>query len=115
MTSAAPARDRWMAFGAGALGGVLGGLFVLSFGGWIFQAVALAAIGLGLFVRPRPFGAAGVLTGVGVTWIVLVLGANARCDPASCTGPDIAPWIVAAVGLVAAGVGALLVGAHRAV
>lgn len=51
--------DPWAAFGVGVLGGVVGGLSLLSFAG-IF-AVALIAILGGIAVRPRPFGAAGVV------------------------------------------------------
>jgi hypothetical protein len=98
--------DPWTAFGVGVLGGVIGGLSLISFAG-IF-AVALIAIFGGIGLRPRPFGAAGVLMGWGASWVILLAGALARCDPASCVAPDLAPWAAFATGLAGAG-GALIV------
>jgi len=103
MTSAgAPAHDdTWTAFGVGVLGGVVGGLSLLSMAG-VF-AVALIALAGGFSLRPRPFGAAGVMIGWGVSWVIILAGAQARCDPASCVAPDVMPWIAFAIGLAAIG------------
>jgi hypothetical protein len=106
--STAPSRDAWTAFGLGVLGGVIGGLSMLSFAG-IF-ALAIGAIGLGVLVRPRPFGAAGASIGVGTVWLILLAGAEARCDPRSCVGPDLTPWAAIGVVLVVVGVVLLALG-----
>ena len=103
-----PRTDPWAAFGIGVLGGVIGGLSLLSFAG-IF-AVALIAILGGVALRPRPFGAAGVLIGWAVTWVLVLAAAQARCDPESCVGPNFAPWIAVSVALAAIGIGFLYVG-----
>lgn len=103
--------DPWTAFGVGVLGGVIGGLSLLSFAG-IF-AVALIAILGGVALRPRPFGAAGVLLGWAVTWGTLLAGAQARCDPASCVGTDLRAWAAFAAIMAVTGLVLLLVGVHR--
>ena len=105
------ARDRWTAFGLGVLGGVLGGIAVLSWAG--IQPLGIIWIGVGLLVRPRPFGAAGVLMGWGGVTLLLLAGAQARCDPASCGAPDVTAWVVVALGLVVLGAVALIVGLRR--
>jgi len=105
------ARDRWTAFGLGVLGGVLGGIAVLSWAG--IQPLGIIGIGVGLLVRPRPFGAAGVLMGWGGMTLLLLAGAQARCDPASCGAPDVTAWVVVALGLVVLGAVALIVGLRR--
>jgi len=106
-----PPRDAWTAFGLGVMGGVISGLSLLSFAG-IF-IVAIIAILAGFLVRPRPFGAAGVLIGWGVTWLSLLAGAQSRCDPASCEPPNLTPWIAIAVGLFASGALLLVIGIRR--
>jgi hypothetical protein len=73
--------DPWTAFGLGVFGGVVAGLTLLSFAG--LQPLGLSAISVGILVRPRPFGTAGVLLGTGATWLLLFAGAAARCDPSS--------------------------------
>jgi hypothetical protein len=98
--------DAWTAFGVGVLGGVVGGLSLLSFAGIL--AVALIAIVGGFGLRPRPFGAAGVLLGWGASWLIVLAGAQTRCNPASCVEPDVTAWVAFALGLAAIG-GALLV------
>lgn len=103
--------DPWTAFGVGVLGGVIGGLSLLSFAG-IF-AVALIAILGGVAVHPRPFGAAGVLIGWAVTWVLVLGAAQARCDPASCVGPDLAPWVAVSAVLALIGAALLLVGIRQ--
>jgi hypothetical protein len=112
MTSTRLHQDAWTAFGAGVLGGVVGGLSMLSFAG-IF-AVALIAILGGAALRPRPFGAAGVLLGWAAAWTLLFAGAQARCDPASCVGPSLAPWSLAIALLAMTGLVLLVAGATRA-
>ncbi len=104
-------RDSWTAFGLGVLGGTIGGLSLLSFAG-IFLVALIAIVG-GLLLRPRPFGAAGVLCGWGVTTLIVLAGAQARCEPGACTAPDLTGWFVVAAGLIALGVLALIVGVRR--
>ena len=106
-----PPGDAWTAFGLGVLGGVIGGLSLLSFAG-IFLIALIAIVG-GVVVRPRPFGAAGVLIGWGVTWISLLAAAQSRCDPASCVAPDLTPWVAAGIGLIAVGLVLLAVAIRR--
>lgn len=103
--------DPWTAFGLGVLGGVIGGLSLLSFAGLF--AVALITILGGFAVRPPPFGAAGVLLGWAVSWVLVLAGAQARCDPASCVGSDLGPWMTIAVVLAMIGVVFLLVAVAR--
>jgi hypothetical protein len=103
--------DAWTAFGVGVLGGVIGGLSLLTFAGIL--AVALIAISGGLAVRPRPFGAAGVLVGWAVAWVLALGAAQARCDPGSCVGPDLTPWLTTAAILGVIGVVLLIVGIAR--
>ena len=93
--------DPWTAFGLGVFGGVIAGLTLLSFAG--LQPLGLLAIVGGTLVRPRPFGAAGVLLGIGATWVILFTGAMARCDPSSCQNPDLGPWFAAAFALIIGG------------
>ena len=100
--------DPWTAFGVGVLGGVVGGLSLLSFAGLF--AVAFIAIVGGFGLRPRPFGAAGLLVGWAVSWVAVLLGAQARCDPSSCVGPDLTPWLTAAAILAILGGSLLVVG-----
>jgi hypothetical protein len=103
--------DAWTTFGVGVLGGVIGGLSVISFAG-IF-AVALIALVGGFAVKPRPFGAAGVLLGWAACWTILFAGAQARCDPGSCVGPDLTPWVGMIVSIALVGVSLLAVGLVR--
>jgi hypothetical protein len=110
-TRSHPEADPWSAFGVGVLGGVVAGLSLLSFAGLF--AVAIIAIVGGFGLRPRPFGAAGVLVGWAVTWVALLLGAQARCDPASCVGPDLAPWLTIAAILAILGGSLLILGIGR--
>jgi hypothetical protein len=98
--------DAWAAFGVGVLGGVVGGLSLLSFAGIL--AVALIAVVGGFGLRPRPFGGAGVMLGWATTWIVVLSAAQGRCD--SPCGTDITPWVVFALGLAVIGAGLLVVG-----
>lgn len=103
--------DAWTAFGVGVLGGVIGGLSLLTFAGLL--AVALIAISGGIAVRPRPFGAAGVLIGWASAWVLALAAAQGTCDPASCIGPDLTPWLTFAAILTVIGVVLLLVGIAR--
>jgi hypothetical protein len=104
-------RDRGAAFGLGVLGGMLGGIGLLSWAG--LQPLGIIVIGVGLLLKPRPFGAAGVLVGWGGVTLLLLAGAQARCDPASCGAPDVTGWVAVAVGLVVIGVATLVVGLRR--
>lgn len=110
-TRTAPPIEGWL---LGLFAGILGGLVVLSWGvamPW-FGVVAFLVGGL---APPRPFGLSGTLIGWGVCWIALFLRADAACNPASCNGPDITPWLVASGALMVAGVAclALAVAQHR--
>ncbi len=103
--------DAWTAFGVGVLGGVVGGLSLISFAGIL--AVALIAIVGGFGLRPRPFGASGVLLGWGASWIIVLAGAQVRCDPASCVAPDVVPWATFALGLSVSGAALMVIGIRR--
>ena len=104
-------RDRGPALGLGVLGGLLGGIAVLSWAG--LQPLGIIVIGVGILLRPRPFGAAGVLMGWGGVTLLLLAGAQARCDPASCGAPDVTGWVAVAFGLVVIGAVTLIVGLRR--
>ena len=57
---------------------------------------------------------AGVLIGWGLTWLALFANAGFRCSTdASCSGPDMTPWFIAAGILVAAGVAVAAVAVAR--
>jgi len=105
-------RDAWPAFGLGIFAGVIAGLTLLSFAG--LQVFGILALIVAIAIRPRPFGAAGAIIAVGVTWLVLFAGAAARCKPESCTSLDVTPWIAASIAILAFGVGLLGVGIRRA-
>jgi len=104
-------RDRGPALGLGVLGGVLGGIGLLSWAG--LQGLGIIVIGVGILLKPRPFGAAGVLVGWGGVTLLLLAGAQARCDPASCGAPDVTGWVAVAFGLVVIGAVTLIVGLRR--
>ena len=112
MTATPHPRDGWTAFGLGVAGGVIAGLSLLSFAG-IFL-VAVIAIGGGVRLRPRPFGAAGVLFGWGATWVSLLAAASGCGDPTCGTGPDLTPWYMTAAALIALGSVLLVVGVRDA-
>ena len=103
--------DRGPALGLGVLGGVLGGIGLLSWAG--LQGLGIIVIGVGILLKPRPFGAAGVLMGWGGVTLLLLAGAQARCDPASCGAPDVTGWLAVAFGLVVIGAVTLIVGLRR--
>ena len=105
------AGDQWAAFGLGVLGGVLGGIGLLSWAG--LQGLGIIVIGVGILLKPRPFGAAGVLVGWGGVTLLLLAGAQARCDPASCGAPDVTGWVAVAFGLVVIGAATLIIGLRR--
>lgn len=96
----------------GLLAGALGGLLGLT---WAVPIPGLGIVPLvvGMLAPPRPFGAAGTLIGWGLMWTALFLRADAACDPGSCQGPDITPWLLVATVLTGAGVGLLAVAAVR--
>jgi len=104
-------RDRGPALGLGVLGGVLGGIGLLSWAG--LQGLGIIVIGVGILLKPRPFGAAGVLVGWGGVTLLLLAGAQARCDPASCGAPDVTGWVAVAFGLVVIGAATLIIGLRR--
>ena len=104
-------REPWLAFGLGIVGGFVAGLTLVSFAG--VQLLGVIAVVGGIRVRPRPFGAAGLLLGTGLTWLILFVAASARCDPLSCQGPDLSPWFVAAILLLMGGVALLAIAILR--
>jgi hypothetical protein len=105
-------RDAWTAFGLGVLGGTLAGPMLLSFAG--LQPLGVLALVGAIAVRPRPFGAAGGLIGWPVSWLLLLVAASARCDPASCIGPDLTPWVIVSIAVLAVGLGILAYAIRRA-
>jgi hypothetical protein len=96
----------------GLIAGVLGGVLTLT---WAVPVpgIGLLPLAVGLLAPPRPFGAAGMLIGWGSTWAALFLRADAACDPGSCQGPDITPWLLVATLLIGAGVGLLAIAIVR--
>lgn len=109
--SSDPHPEAWTAFGLGVIGGVIGGLLLLSLGAILLPGVVLVFAG-GLTLRP-PFGAAGILAGWGATWIALLVTAQLRCDPASCIGPDLTPWLTFGGALIALSGGLIVIGVRR--
>ena len=115
VTTTVATHDPWTTFGLGVLGGVIAGLSLPSFAG-IFL-VGIVAIIAGIRVGPRPFGAAGVLLGMGVTWIEVFWQAQTSCDdPTSngCIPPDMRPWFAIAAAILVAGTVLLALGIRRA-
>jgi uncharacterized membrane protein len=109
-----PPHDAWTAFGLGVAGGSIAGMSLLSFAG-IFLVAVIAIVG-GVRLRPRPFGAAGVLMGWGATWLALLTATGSGCNDATCGTTnlnDLTPWFAAAVGIVALGSVVLLIGIRR--
>jgi hypothetical protein len=57
--------------------------------------------------RPRYLGASGALVGFGVMWLLLIGQASLSCaNDATCTQPDVTPWL--ALGALILGSGVLL-------
>lgn len=102
--------DAWTAFGLGAVGGVIAGLTLLSFAG--LQPLGLVAIIGATWIRPRPFGTAGLLMAIGVTWLALFLRASSGCGESDC-GFDATPWYVASVVVTIVGATLLVFGIRR--
>ena len=105
---ATPLRGWLLGLVAGALGGLLGISWILPLPG-----IGLLPLVVGILVPPRPFGAAGTLLGWGAIWAALFIRADDACDPASCRGPDITPWLTVSAGLVIAGLCLLAIGLIR--
>src|SRR5262245_7198882 len=97
-------------FGLGVIGGVIAGLTLLSFAG--LQPLGLLAVAGAFWVRPRPFGGAGLLLSVAVTWTTLIVRASSACGEPPC-GLDATPWVVASIVIGAAGVVLLAWGIAR--
>ena len=107
------AASRRGTFILGLVAGGLGGLILLSWG-IAMPWLGLFALAIGGTARPRPVGVAGVLIGWGLTWLALFANAGFRCSTdASCSGPDMTPWFIAAGILVAAGVAVAAVAVAR--
>ena len=96
----------------GLVAGSLGGLVLISWG-VAMPWLGVIAIVVGGFAPPRPLGLSGTLIGWGATWAALFLRAGAACDPASCVGPDLFPWLLACVGLVVVGAALPVIGRAR--
>jgi len=105
-------REAARAWLLGLAAGVLGGILSIS---WILPlfGVGFLPLVVGCLARPRPFGASGTLVAWGGTWALLFRRADAACDPASCVGPDITPWLLASGALVALGIALLALGLRR--
>jgi len=55
--------------------------------------------------QPRYFGASGALVGFGAVWLLLISQASFRCsNDATCTQPDVTPWLVISAVILGAGV-----------
>jgi len=55
--------------------------------------------------RPRYLGAAGALVGFGAIWLLLIGQAGLRCaTDATCTQPDVTPWLAFGALILATGV-----------
>jgi hypothetical protein len=109
MTRSDPRRPSPLAgFVVGLVAGALGGVLMIAWGvgmPWL----GVAAIIVGGLAPPRPVGLGGALISWGATWLALFLRADAACDPASCRGPDIRPWLVVATATVLLGIGLLAI------
>ena len=103
-------RDAWTAFGFGVVGGVIAGFTLLSFAG--LQPLGLVAIAGAIWIRPRPFGTAGLLMATGVTWLALFVRASNGCGESDC-GFDPTPWYVGSIALLTLGAGLLTIGIRR--
>ncbi len=99
---------------------------------WFAAAVAGCAIGLASVSLPVigwPLGLAllagaarsrhrapavgGALAGLGLVWVLVWTAAALRCDPASCRGPDLTPWVVGSAGTLGVGVLVSVAGLRR--
>ena len=55
--------------------------------------------------RPRYLGASGALVGFGAMWLLLIGQASLRCaNDATCTQPDVTPWLVISAVILGSGV-----------
>ena len=106
------ARAGWI---PGFVVGVAAGFATLEFPtlGWLLVIVfaILAAI-----LGPRMAAIAGLLTGLGTIWLVILgrvaISCQATGDELGCHAPEIAPWLIAGGAMLATGV-ALTVVAYR--
>jgi len=93
-------RTAWLAF---LLLGVLDGVVLLSFPSLGFVILALGLAGI-VLRPPRVAALAGLVTGVGAIWSLLLIRAALSCEAfnrepgQSCASPGIEGWIL--VGLV---------------
>jgi hypothetical protein len=95
----------WGSWLAGLVLGAISGLVSISFVlGVLAVPFLLAAIGLILWKGPRLLAGAGLLTGHGLLWLVLLLRVQLACGPGallaedSCQSDDLIGWIsIAAV------------------
>ena len=55
--------------------------------------------------RPRFLGASGALVGFGATWLLVIGQAGLRCAvDATCSQPDLTPWLVIGVVILCGGI-----------
>ncbi|HZC32617.1 MAG TPA: hypothetical protein VE640_04945 [Candidatus Bathyarchaeia archaeon] len=108
------ARSGWI---PGFVVGVAAGFATLEFPtlGWLLVIVfAIIAAILG----PRIAAIAGLLTGLGTIWLLLLGHVAVSCQATGselgCHAPDIQPWLVAGGTMLAAGVALTLVAFGRA-
>ena len=72
-------------------------------GGVLVAVLGLVAILLLAWVPARNAAVGGHLTGFGTTWLLLFGSADLGCS-ADCVGPDLTPWLAAALILLVIGV-----------
>ena len=98
------ARSAWL---GGLVVGVAAGFGTLEFPtlGWLL--VIAFAVGADVSRRPLP-AAAGLLTGLGMSWVVLLgrvaLTCRATDGEVGCHAPGIEPWLAVGLGMLATGV-----------
>jgi hypothetical protein len=99
-----PARAGWI---PGFVVGVAAGFATLEFPtlGWLL--VILFAI-VAAILGPRIAAIAGLLTGLGTIWLVLLghvaISCQATGDEPGCHAPEIEPWLIAGGAMLGAGV-----------
>jgi hypothetical protein len=108
------ARKAWI---AGLVVGVAGGFLALEFPtlGWLI--LALFAIPAAV-VESRATAIGGLLSGLGVCWLVILGRVAITCrstgDEPGCQAPGIEPWLAVSAGIMAIGVALTIFAMARA-
>jgi hypothetical protein len=76
-------------------------------------AIALLFVGGAVVGRGTMSAIGGLGLGFGSAWLGLIANAAGRCDPASCTPPDLAPWLFVGGGMLLGGMGLSVLAAAR--